>query len=114
MVSAWAEKNRTVPGQTKVDEKSNKITAIPKLLELLVLKGCIVTVEAMGCQKDIASGIIDKEADYLPALKGNQEICLNRWRMLSVSFPFVIPAKSRIVDMAEWKHADVGLWMIFP
>ncbi|GHV41786.1 hypothetical protein FACS1894179_10190 [Bacteroidia bacterium] len=54
MVSAWAEKNHIVLGQTKVDEKSNEITAIPKLLELLVLKGCIVTIDAMGCQKDIA------------------------------------------------------------
>ncbi|GAB6010367.1 ISAs1 family transposase, partial [Dysgonomonas reticulitermitis] len=72
MVSAWAEKNHIVLGQTKVDEKSNEITAIPKLLELLVLKGCIVTIDAMGCQKDIASKIIEKEADYLLALKGNQ------------------------------------------
>ncbi|GHV16348.1 H repeat-associated protein YdcC [Bacteroidia bacterium] len=72
MVSAWAEKNHIVLGQTKVDEKSNEITAIPRLLELLVLKGCIVTIDTMGCQKDIASKIIEKEADYLLALKGNQ------------------------------------------
>jgi predicted transposase YbfD/YdcC len=72
MVSAWAEKNHIVLGQTKVEEKSNEITAIPKLLELLVLKGCIVTIDAMGCQKGIASEIIEKEADYLLALKGNQ------------------------------------------
>jgi Transposase len=72
MVSAWAEKNHIVLGQVKVSEKSNEITAIPRLLELLVLKGCIVTIDAMGCQKEIASKIIDKEADYLLALKGNQ------------------------------------------
>lgn len=72
MVSAWAEKNHIVLGQTKVEEKSNEITAIPQLLNLLVLKGCIVTIDAMGCQKDIASKIIEKQAHYLLALKGNQ------------------------------------------
>lgn len=72
MVSAWAEKNHIVLGQTKVEEKSNEITAIPRLLDLLVLKGCIVTIDAMGCQKDIASKIIEKQANYLLALKGNQ------------------------------------------
>jgi predicted transposase YbfD/YdcC len=72
MVSAWAEQNHIVLGQTKVEAKSNEITAIPKLLELLILKGCIVTIDAMGCQKDIASKIIEKEANYLLALKGNQ------------------------------------------
>ena len=72
MVSAWAEKNHIVLGQVKVSEKSNEITAIPRLLELLVLKGCIVTIDVMGCQKEIAAKIIEKEADYLLALKGNQ------------------------------------------
>jgi len=72
MVSAWAQQNHIVLGQVKVGEKSNEITAIPRLLELLVLKGCIVTIDAMGCQKDIAAKIIEKEADYLLALKGNQ------------------------------------------
>ena len=72
MVSAWAGVNNIVLGQLKVDDKSNEITAIPELLKLLVLKGCIVTIDAMGCQKEIASAIIDKEADYILALKGNQ------------------------------------------
>jgi predicted transposase YbfD/YdcC len=72
MVSAWAEQNNIVLGQLKVDDKSNEITAIPELLKLLVLKGCIVTIDAMGCQKDIASQIIVQEADYILALKGNQ------------------------------------------
>ncbi|GHT43476.1 H repeat-associated protein YdcC [Bacteroidia bacterium] len=74
MVSAWAGHNHLVLGQRKVDEKGNGITAIPKLLELLVIKGCTVTIDAMGCQKDIASGIIGKEAGCLLALKGNQGI----------------------------------------
>ena len=59
-------------GQVKVDEKSNKITAIPKLLDVLAVKGCIVTIDAMGCQREIAAKIIEKEADYILAVKGNQ------------------------------------------
>lgn len=72
MVSAWASENRMVLGQVKVDDKSNEITAIPQLLALLDLSGCIVTIDAMGCQKDIARQIIAQEADYVLALKGNQ------------------------------------------
>ncbi|GHV38663.1 putative transposase YncI [Bacteroidia bacterium] len=72
MVSAWAGQNHIVLGQVKASEKSNEITAIPRLLELLALKGCIVTIDAMGCQKEIAAKIIEKEANYLFALKGNQ------------------------------------------
>ena len=72
MVSAWANKNHMVLGQVKVDEKSNEITAIPKLLEILSIKGCIVTIDAMGCQTEIAKKIIEKEADYMLAVKGNQ------------------------------------------
>ena len=59
-------------GQTKVEEKSNEITAIPKLLQLLELTGCIVTIDAMGCQKEIAREIIEADADYLLAVKENQ------------------------------------------
>jgi len=72
MVSAWATANQLVLGQQKVDEKSNEITAIPALLELLAVEGCIVTIDAMGCQRAIAQRVIDKEADYVLALKGNQ------------------------------------------
>lgn len=72
LVSAWASENKVMLGQQKVSEKSNEITAIPSLLEALVLKGCIITIDAMGCQKEIAKGIIEKEADYILALKGNQ------------------------------------------
>jgi predicted transposase YbfD/YdcC len=72
MVSAWASTNRLVLGQLKVDDKSNEITAIPELLRLLALKGCIVTIDAMGCQTEIAKTIIDAGADYVLALKGNQ------------------------------------------
>lgn len=72
MVSAWASENGVVLGQRKVDTKSNEITAIPELLDLLVLKGCIVTIDAMGCQRTIAQRIIEQGADYVLALKGNQ------------------------------------------
>jgi len=72
MVSAWACENRLVLGQEATDAKSNEITAIPKLLELLALKGCIVTLDAMGCQRVIAEQIIDQGGDYVLGLKGNQ------------------------------------------
>ncbi len=73
MVSAWATEAEVVLGQLAVSEDSNEITAIPKLLRLLDLKGCIVTIDAIGCQKGIAQQILDQEADYLLAVKGNQE-----------------------------------------
>src|ERR1700693_4305795 len=72
MVSAFAARQRLVLGQVKVAEKSNEIVAIPKLLRMLELEGAVVTIEAMGCQRDIAQTIIDKKADYILALKGNQ------------------------------------------
>lgn len=72
VVSAWASKNGLVIGQQATEEKSNEITAIPKLLELISVKGCIVTIDAMGCQKEIAQKIIEKEGDYVLSLKGNQ------------------------------------------
>lgn len=73
VVSAWAESNHLVLGQLKVSDKSNEITAVPELLRVLELSGCIVTLDAMGCQKKIAREIIEADADYVLALKGNQE-----------------------------------------
>lgn len=72
MVSAWASEMNMVLGQVKTEEKSNEITAIPELLDLLEVSGCIVTIDAMGCQKKIAAKIIEKDADYVLALKKNQ------------------------------------------
>jgi predicted transposase YbfD/YdcC len=72
MVSAWAEGNGLVLGQRKVDEKSNEITAIPKLLDALALSGTVVTIDAMGCQRSIAAKIVAKQADYILAVKDNQ------------------------------------------
>jgi predicted transposase YbfD/YdcC len=72
LVSAWATANRVVLGQVATEAKSNEITAIPQLLELLHIKGCIVTIDAMGCQTKIAEQIVAQEGDYVLALKGNQ------------------------------------------
>jgi len=72
VVSAWAAENGLVLGQQKVEDKSNEITAVPELLRRLELAGCIVTLDAMGCQKEIAKEIHEADADYVLALKGNQ------------------------------------------
>ena len=72
MVSAWATANQISLGQIVVDEKSNEITAIPKLLQILEISGCLVTIDAMGCQTEIAQEIVDAKADYVLAVKGNQ------------------------------------------
>lgn len=72
LVSAWACKSNLCLGQVKTTEKSNEITAIPKLLEMLSIKGTIVTIDAMGCQKDIAKSIIKNKADYILSVKANQ------------------------------------------
>ena len=98
MVSAWAQENHLALGQVKVDEKSNEITEIPRLLDLLVLKGGIVTIDAMGCQKDIAAGIIEKEADYILALKRNQG---NLLEQVEDSFRFLPSVSSN-------EQTDVG------
>ncbi|MGQ3685239.1 MAG: ISAs1 family transposase [Candidatus Loosdrechtia sp.] len=72
MISAWATANGVVLGQRKCDEKSNEITAIPELLRLLDIHGCIVTTDAMGCQKEIAKQITEQGGDYVFCVKGNQ------------------------------------------
>ena len=72
MVSAWAQKNSLVLGQVKVADRSNEITAIPRLLSMLEVSGCIVAIDAMGCQKEIASKIIKSGADYVLSVKKNQ------------------------------------------
>jgi len=72
-VSAWASEARLTLGQVAVDEKSNEITAIPRLLELLTVRGALITIDAMGCQKDIAAAIVEKGNDYVLMVKDNQE-----------------------------------------
>jgi len=73
LVSAWSQVNHLILGQVKVDDKSNEITAIPALLRLLVIKGALITIDAMGCQTEIAKQIVDQQGDYLLAVKNNQK-----------------------------------------
>lgn len=96
VVSAFASDLRLVLAQMKVDEKSNEITAIPKLLKLLDIKGCIVTIDAMGCQQKIAGQIIDQDADYALGLKGNQGSTLE-----SVKEHFSIVSKEKCVTFSD-------------
>ena len=78
MVSAWATDQRLVIGQVKVDKKSNEITAIPELIKVLELSGCIVTIDAMGCQREIVKLIAEQSGDYVITLKKNQSSLYER------------------------------------
>ena len=73
MVSAWSEANSLCLGQEKVGVKSNEITAIPKLIDALDLRGCVVTIDTIGCQKSIAESIVKAGADYVLCAKKNQK-----------------------------------------
>jgi hypothetical protein len=79
IVSAFATEQSISPGQWAVDGKSNEITAVPELLSKLSLHGNIITLDAMGCQRSIAQNIIDQQADYILALKGNPETNTKPW-----------------------------------
>jgi predicted transposase YbfD/YdcC len=111
MVSAWATENGVVLGQRKVDTKSNEITAIPELLDLLALKGCIVTIDAMGCQRAIAQKILDQEADYVLALKGNQPTLEQAVERFFVTGPAAEAHRSRSAyhEQTEQGHGRVEL-----
>jgi len=91
LVSAWATANQLVFAQIQTEDKSNEITAIPLLLEQIAIKGCIITIDAMGCQYEIANKIVKKEADYVFSLKGNQEnlheAVEEYWSMLDFNKP---------------------------
>jgi predicted transposase YbfD/YdcC len=105
LVSAWATEARLVLGQVAVDAKSNEITAIPLLLEMLDLRGCIVTLDAMGCQKEIAATICAREADYVLAVKENQPTLFQ-----AVNEAFVAHAEADFTDpsMRHLKTIDHG------
>jgi predicted transposase YbfD/YdcC len=98
IISAWSRANQLSLGQVKVNEKSNEITAIPKLLNVLSLNGCFVSIDAMGCQRDIAAQIIEKGADYLLAVKGNQE-SLEEDAQRTIRFT---------KPLSEWTEDDFG------
>ena len=105
MVSAWAATNRMVLGQLKVAGKSNEITAIPELIDALDITGCIVTIDALGCQKEIAAHIIEKDADYVLALKGNQEHLYDDVRQL---FDQLLSQELPPVQLDYYETTDVG------
>ena len=94
MVSAWASANNLVLGQIKTNEKSNEITAIPELLKLIEIEGAIITIDAMGCQKNIAKTIIDNGGDYALDLKENQE-----------TFRGSMPESTRTGSSPPWRGA---------
>jgi predicted transposase YbfD/YdcC len=102
MVSAWAEGNGLVLGQRKVDEKSNEITAIPKLLNALELAGTVITIDAMGCQREIASRIIEKKADYVLAVKENQPGLL-----ADIKDSFQMLAADSVAEEVDFGHGRV-------
>lgn len=102
IVSAWADTNNLVLGQLKTEQKSNEITAIPELLKVLMIENCIITIDAMGCQKEIAQQIIEQKADYVLALKGNQKTLL-----LGVEDSFkLLPAES-VTQELDMGHGRV-------
>lgn len=107
MVSAWSTANQMVIGQVKTDEKSNEIKAIPKLLEILALKGCIVTIDAMGCQKDIVEKIKQKKGDYVIALKGNQSSLHDDVKLYLDDQIEVNPKKSAYYETIEKDHGRI-------
>lgn len=105
MVSAWASENKMVLGQVKVDEKSNEVTAIPELLRMLEIAGCIVTIDAMGCQTEIAAKIIEKQADYVLSVKGNQG---NLYEDLVGYFDWALDDKFKQTAYTAYESVDGG------
>ena len=122
-VSAFATGNQLILGQLATEEKSNEITAIPKLLDTLAIAGCLVTIDAMGCQKAIAEKIIDSKADYLLALKGNQSLladevenfftqatAVNFEGVEHVHYEFLEQNRGRREQREVWVSNDIG-WL---
>src|SRR5215211_1119807 len=103
LVSAWARENRLMLGQVKVSDGSNEITAVPQLLRLLELKGCIVTVDALNCQKEIASEILAQEADYVLALKKNHG---KLYEEVEAFFEVVREGRAFFFEIAEHQTVD--------
>lgn len=103
LVSAWSAANALVLGQLRTSEKSNEITAIPLLLEILDIKGCIVTIDAMGCQRTIVEKIIEKEADYVITCKGNQEHLHDDIEAL---FAQILPISTELTDLTYHQTID--------
>lgn len=105
MVTAWATEARLVLGNTAVREKSNEITAIPDLLELIDIKDCIVTIDAMGCQRKIAQLIIERKGNYIFGLKGNQP---EMEREVREFFEHAESTRWKDIPHSEWTSTDAG------
>ena len=105
MVSAWATSNKLVLGQRKVDSKSNEITAIPELIKVLDISGCIVTIDAIGCQKEIVNLISQNDADYIIALKKNQK---NLYQSVELLFKEAISKRCEGFSASEYSTSNSG------
>ena len=104
-VSAWAASNRLILGQTKVEGKSNEITALPELINVLDLAGCIVTIDAMGCQREIVAKIVKKEADYVIAVKKNQPSLYEQVEQL---FKQAIKTRGESLKMSSFSSKEIN------
>jgi predicted transposase YbfD/YdcC len=104
-VSAWAVSNRLVLGQKKVEGKSNEITALPALIKVLDLAGCIVTIDAMGCQREIVSKIAEKDADYIIAVKKNQPTLYEQIERL---FKQAIKTQGKDLNMSSFSSREMN------
>ncbi len=105
MVSAWATSNKLVLGQIKVDKKSNEITAIPELIKVLDVAGCIVTIDAIGCQKEIVNVISQKDGDYVIALKKNQK---NLYESVESLFKEAISKRNKGENASHYSTRELG------
>lgn len=123
VVSAFSHECRLVMGQIACEEKSNEITAIPKLLEMLEIRGCIVTIDAMGTQKEIAEKIIDKDADYILSLKENQKTLYNDVKLYIddinkdtyvINYCVKPPRKAQCLDLSAFLVSDLLCDFSFP
>ena len=104
-VSAWAAGNRLILGQKKVEGKSNEITALPELIKVLDLAGCIVTIDAIGCQKEIVKKIVEKDADYVIAVKKNQPTLYQQIEQL---FKQAIETHGKDLNMSSFNSQELN------
>lgn len=102
-VSAWAASNRLVLGQKKVEGKSNEITALPELIQILDLAGCVVTIDAMGCQREIVKKIVEKDADYVIAVKKNQPTLYEQIKQL---FKQAIETQGKDLNLSSFNSRE--------
>ncbi|NJO65718.1 MAG: ISAs1 family transposase [Richelia sp. RM2_1_2] len=105
MVSAWATSNKLVLCQRKIDSKSNEISAIPELIKVLNIAGCIITIDAIGCQKEIVNLISQKNGDYIIALKKNQK---NLYESVELLFKEAISKSNKGEDLSDYSTRELG------